>query len=520
MKKCSKKLFSMMLIVCMAICMLVGCGNEKDNETKTPNQSEKENTSSVDSSESEEKVDYSDVTLKYYLFGSTNPDDDAVYEKAKEIVRDKLGCNIEIIVVESGEYASKMQVLSAANEPFDVVFTSNWANSYYDNVYDGNFVALDDLLDTVPDLVDMMPEYYWTGATVDGKIYAVPNQQIAARAPGLMIPTRNIELLNLDASDYNIKDCTDYLEYLKIVENYLVALNEVTGTYATAKELWSEGVQIFGFETLVSTKNPGAVMYNSEEPLKVVNQYKSQEFVDYIKARREWQQKGLVQPEVTNTRELETFIESEGAIPSLEVIGTYKPGVEQEVSDTSGYPCTMLVNTTPYLTTGATISTMNAVSATSEYPELALKFIELLNTDKELYNLLSFGIEGLNYAKLGENTIVTSSNNRYYQPNWAIGCVYNSYLYEAQDEDIWEETKEINDSSINSPLLGFSPNLENIQVEIAGCTAVVEEYYSMLVYGVVDVDEVYPEFIEKLDAAGVDKIISELQSQIDAWLAE
>ena len=38
--------------------------------------------------------------------------------------------------------------------------------------------------------------------------------------------------------------------------------------------------------------------------------------------------------------------------------------------------------------------------------------------------------------------------------------------------------------------------------------------------GLVDPETAIPEFVEKLEASGIDKIIAEKQSQLDAWAAE
>ena len=39
-------------------------------------------------------------------------------------------------------------------------------------------------------------------------------------------------------------------------------------------------------------------------------------------------------------------------------------------------------------------------------------------------------------------------------------------------------------------------------------------------YGTVVLDTVYPEFLKALESAGIDKIITENQKQLDEWLAQ
>ena len=49
--------------------------------------------------------------------------------------------------------------------------------------------------------------------------------------------------------------------------------------------------------------------------------------------------------------------------------------------------------------------------------------------------------------------------------------------------------------------------------------ALFSKYLTQLEYGTVDLDTTYPEFLDALDKAGINKIIEENQKQLDAWLA-
>ncbi|MCD6519221.1 MAG: DUF3502 domain-containing protein [Anaerolineae bacterium] len=49
-------------------------------------------------------------------------------------------------------------------------------------------------------------------------------------------------------------------------------------------------------------------------------------------------------------------------------------------------------------------------------------------------------------------------------------------------------------------------------------TATTEEYKDM-VYGLLDFEKILPEYIDRVKKAGADKVIAELQRQIDEWKA-
>lgn len=455
------------------------------------------------------------VNLKWYVLQtSANADPTGAFSEAQKLVKEKLGYNLELIPIEAGDYSSKMQMLYSSGETFDISFNSNWLNNYYQNVSKGALMPLDDYLRETPDLYNSIPEYWWDAVRVNGKIYGVPNQQIATRSTCFLIPKKNAELLGLDMTDSN-EIMTDYKEILNKIEDYLVKVKEATGTYTKCSGIWSEGINAFGMEEAIGLQLPGAVSLDSEGKPKVINQYETEEFKYYINKRREWVEKGLIQPETEDKRPKNDFLKDGNVYPFLLKAATYKPGLEAEVSGET--EMVVFIRTKDYLTNSGTGSTLNCISATSKHPLEALKLLEYVNTEKDFINLITYGVEGVNYNKVGENKVEKIPNKTTGCENWSIGCVYNSYLRAAQDDDTWERTREINDNSEKSPLLGFNPNHDKIKSQITACQSAVDEFFQTLDYGLLDAEDTYKKFITKLNAAGVDEVIKETQRQIDEW---
>ena len=206
----------------------------------------------------------------------------------------------------------------------------------------------------------------------------------------------------------------------------------------------------------------------------------------------------------------------------VETGGTYKPGVEgdlaAQIAGSKASDWSTVTFGEPYLGSNQGAGTMHAISKTSKNPERAMMLLELVNTDKELYNLLCFGIEGKHYNKTDENHVAPIENSTY-NPNidWEFGCQFNAFYKEGVKDGTWEETKRLNEEAKPSPVLGFSFDAEPVKSEIAKCQSVVQEYVPLLATGSVDLDTYYPEFIEKLETAGSEIIVAELQSQIDEW---
>lgn len=479
-----KKKIALLLILVMAISLFAGCGNKdgaKDGE----------------------------ITLRWYARLNKESDSEEVFKLASEMAKEKIGVNLDIIALE--DYDSKISVVNASGEDFDIVYTSSAVNNIYQNVADGNLLALDDLLPKyAPKLWEEVGEDIWDGIRINGKIYAVPNQQIFARAPGFMIPTQNIELLGLDVEEMKTWTLKDY-------EKYLQAIKDKTGSYGYVATTWGNGgSQLYGFEQVLGSDLPGAIRYEDDNPV-IVNQYETEEYKEHISIRADWVKKGLAAPMEVTESDVTKYVKGEGeVIPWLMFMNTYKPGVEEEYKKNFGIDVTVVTQSEPLLNSYGLVATMAAINSDTRYPEKAVEFLELLNTDKEFYNLLVYGVEGKHYTKIDDNHIELSTDNPYAQPAWATGNTFNGYLLPGAQDDMHEATKAINDSAKRSPILGFTPDQEPIKLETANCKAVLSEY-TALALGILDTEESYKEFIDKLKVAGVDKLIDNLNEQLAAW---
>lgn len=448
------------------------------------------------------------VTLKIHTPIPEQTDSDAVMEALNEYTKEKIGVEVEY-VFHGGSYGDKIQTIIASGEEYDACFTSNWLNPYNTNVAKGAFVDVKDMIpEAAPGLLEVIPEYMWTAATINGGVYAVPNQQIVARQIGALMPKEYVEGTGTDLA--SIKTLTDMGDYAqKAFDQYGAKVGGVNVAQAA---------DYCGYEYISDYMAAGAIKMDDEKA-QVVNLYATDEWENMLNELVDLNEKGLLDGECGYMAE---YSESQRVAKKTSAYysGTYKPGVEAEESARAGYDCVMATAATePYISTGSVVATMYGISATSKHPEETLKYLELVNTDPYVMNLISYGIEGKHYNKTGENTISLIDNSGYsHGQSWAVGNVFNTYVLEGQPEDVWEQTKALNDSAKASPILGFTFDPEPVKMEITNVSKVVKEYES-LVGGELPVEETNAEFLEKLEVAGVDTVIAEMQSQIDAFLA-
>ena len=511
-----KRALALALAVLMMMAIFTGCGKEAA-PAEAPAAEAKEEAAAPAAEAKEEAAapaEKSDEIVKIKLVTRCGswPDQDKVQEEMNKILREKIGVEIELGFIGLGEYDENVKTMMAGGDEMDIVFTSNFANDYYSAVAKGAFLPLDDLLkEYAPQAYANVPEKFWDAIRVDGKIYGFINYQITAGQNGLMYRPDLAEEFGFDPSTVKkVEDIEPYLAAAKAKDPSIIPLEmSKDGIFSWLKNY-------YGFDQIGDKTMPGTVRFG-EEKLTVTNIFASPEFEEHCKLMRDWYQKGYF---IADAATFTSLADQRKTGRIAAAINPIKPGIEAEITVNYANPMKVVPLDTPVATTTNCTNTMNAIMRTCKHPEKAMQLLELLNTDVELNNLLNFGIEGVHYKKVSDNQIELLPDSGY-QPNraWTFETAFLSYYLPGQETDIWEQTKKMNEEAVCAPTVGFTFNPEKVSSEIAQCASVYEEFAPSLITGSVDPAEVLPQFLEKLNAAGAEKIIAEEQAQLDAWLA-
>jgi len=445
------------------------------------------------------------VTLIWHYFQpKAQPDLQLVEDAVNEITQTKINATIKLQPFDGGEYEDKMNTIVSAGDNFDIAFTANWMFNYSNNANKGAFVPLDELIERHgPHLKTMMPEWMWEDTKVQGQIYGVPTYQIAAKSVGILLQKRFVDKYKLDLGTIRkYEDLEPFFAQLKENEPDIVPW----GT----RNFFSGS--LYGFDDDTAAKVRVGDSSNT-----IVDYAFTPEYEAYLRLARSWYEKGYIHPDIATMKNPEEELLNKGLVAAA-LDPTSKPGGEVEERAKWGNNELVSVRLTEPTFTGVT-SGLNAISRTSKNPERALMFLDLVNSDSELYNLLSYGIEGKHYAVTGPNAIRIDASSGY-APNvpWVMGSVFNGYLLEGQAPDTWERTKQMNESAKVSSYFGFTFNEEPVLTEIASNDAVWDKYGAGLESGTLDPDKYLPELRDKLKQAGSEKLLLEKQNQLNEWL--
>lgn len=454
------------------------------------------------------------VTVSYTYPGTVFKDVGLVEAELNKLLGPKINTNIKLNPIDWGAFDEKMKLAFAAGEECDIVFTAPWINNYIQNIANGNLLALDDLLQKEgAGLWASMPPTTWDAARVDGKIYGVINQQIFVKPFGFTVRKDLAEKYNLDVTTIaKYEDLEPFIQAVKAGEPDVTPLSGAGNwTFETA-----------GFDPIISQEVPVAIRFDDKE-MKVFNSAATPEFQASAELARRWYEAGYTPKDKIEEADAQAMWKAGKFAMSMP--GVVKPGGEIESSQRFGQPVLMHSVTQPFLTTAGTTATLNGICRTSKNPDRAMLVLNELNTNVEVYNLLSKGIEGSHWdwADKDAKVIKPGPNNADYNPNtdWEFGNQFNAYYIDPEQAKLnaWEATYKLNNDSPPSAALGFNFNPEPVKTELANLAAVVKEFEPPLTGGMVDPATALPEYLKRLDEAGLQTVLAEAQKQLSAWAA-
>ncbi|WP_010277730.1 ABC transporter substrate-binding protein [Paenibacillus senegalensis] len=450
----------------------------------------------------------------YYPQWSTQPDLQSVEDAVNKITKEKINATIKMNPIDGGSYSQKLNTMVASNEKFDIAWTSFWSFDYAQNARKGAFAELDDaMLDKyAPNLREILPDVVWQALKVDGKTYGILNYQTITNREGFLIQKKYVDKYGIDPEAIKeVKDMEPFYEKIKADEPDTIPFSMTRGGKFTGMKISFNNMELISNHALIG-------IYRDDAELRVVDVATTPEYKEYLDLMHSWYKKGLINQDAPMLKSDKENLKV-GKVASF-FHNVLKPGREQEEKTSfGGNDVVAIPITDPFVGTDTIIQSMQAISKTSENPERALMFLDLLNSDPELLNLVAFGIEDKHYTKIGDNTVRTIPDGGY-DPNqtWVFGNGFISYLREGQEQEIRDQTLEENESADSSPILGFAFDPELVLTEIANIQAVGDQYGPPLNTGAVDPDEKLEEFITKRKTAGIDKIVEEAQRQLDEWI--
>lgn len=497
-----KKKLSMALALLLTLTLIISaCGGNNNNASNGTSSNTNSGNDGASNTSNEEPVE-----LIWYTIGTPQKDVELVNEEINKYTSEKIGVTIDMNMLDWGDYTQKMQVMTASGEPMDIMFSASWAFDYVQNARKGAFYELDELLTTHGQgIVDALDPAFLEGSKVDGHNYGVPaNKELPAQE----VWRFNKQLLDkysLDISNVNtLESLEPLLQTIKENEPNVIPL-------AIIKDY----MPLANVDYLIE-KMP-MVVYLDTEDYKVMNVLETPEMQQALDTMHKYYNAGYI---ATEAATMDTMSDAHSTGMWFTDRAATQPLADNAWSASLGYPIVSTPASDAYIYNWSVMGSLQTISANSEHPEKAMEFLNLLNTDPYLRNLVDSGIEGVHYEMISDNVMKNLPESKNYDmPTFSLGNHMILNLNDGDPENKWDEFKKFNDAGKPAPLLGFNFDTSNVTTEIASLQNVMAEYWSPLMTGTVDPNEYLPRAIEKLNEAGLEKVIAEAQSQLDEWRA-
>lgn len=518
MKRFQKSLSLAVSGVLLISIMLGGCGETKQQSTQAlPKEESAAGEADTNSNPAADEIAKGEtVVLDWYIGGTPQEKQEDVFAEINKILVEKLNIQVNFHYIDFGNYGQQMQMLMTSGEKIDMMFTSNWANDFYSDVSKGAYqeISMDMIQEYGPDIIKEVPEGAWTAGMIDNKVYAIPNIQVLARWPAILLQKKYADKYNFDTSSpKNLEDFTPLLEEIAKNETDIYPIRLIKNSGVLSFYISKMGLEYF------SETNPLGIRI-ADPNLEVVNLYETEEMKDFLNLLREWYNKGIIRKDAASVTDMSGEYKN-GKVASIFAVNN--PDMVADQAAQQGLtPEDMVVVTLsdPYLATASVVSTMTAINAQSPYvKECIMVLNEFFNAeDSRVQNLLSFGIEGINYNKVEEDLIEVIPNTGYYENcGWAHGSLFTCYRTNSRQPAWYPAGPDINSNATVSPMMGFSFDSTPVKNELAQVAAVMDEFVPSLQTGSADVDTTLEQMNEKLEQAGLETLKAEIQKQLDAW---
>lgn len=434
-----------------------------------------------------------------------------VQEALNAYSAEKIGVTCDFRFYDSNQIA----LVSQTGEYFDIAFTSDYWNDFQTGLSAGMFRDLKDDLDDYPALRDSVLDNAWPSVTADGGIYAIPHMKDIA-----------YEVFWILNTDYfiNRKGFPKETEIpFEEIEPYLEAYKQdypddypIKVSYGGLTSWQSDLVDWLNLNYLIGLEWEAQ---GTDGEYTVKSALEIPAWQERLRTIHRWYQTGYINPDAAVT---ESMPRSQAGVVQS---GQGWFGAESIWANAVRKPVYIARFDGPDLSTSSVRGALTAVSSFTPHYREALALIQLMNTDPVYRETARYGIEGKHYVRNSDGTVTRTERGAtnmaveaYTEGHYTLGALEASSFPEVPtDVRQWEKAMERYAHARTSAAMGFIPDITPVESECLAIRQVIEEYRRELYTGTSDPDTVIPVMLSRMREAGLDRILSEFQRQLDAW---
>lgn len=301
-------------------------------------------------------------------------------------------------------------------------------------------------------LKDYVSDVFMDSIKIDGATYAVPNNRTIGEYTYMLVNKELLAKYYYDISSLNsLVDCEAFLADIARFESGVVPIHGSPDLYNVL--YWDIDPETLEINTdkfsIIGTTYSTTASFGTQ--VQFTSLFASKKaFREQLLSNKLYEELGYFKSDVADDATCAIKIVSGGA------------ELEKIYADT--YHMVMLES--PHADTEDLFESMFAVGGYSNEVSRSMEIITYINTNKELRNILQYGIENVNYT-LDENGQVTyTENNKYWMDITKTGNSFIAYTMAGTDPDVWEYGMKQNRDATVDMILGFSIKDADVDVEV------------------------------------------------------
>ncbi len=520
-------MYRMKRLTCLALALtlvvglaLSGCGAGSQNGAATTGQQDTAAVTAADITTAPAAPALEPYELNCYFLAPQCKDVPLVQEEVSKLLKEKINATIKLNYLWWDSYQDRQKLFVASGDQIDTMFSPSWWG-YANFAAQKAWLPLDDLLATYgKDIIANINPAYLKAPVLDGVLYGIPTGKDMFGTGGVLVNKAMADKYGFDFS--TVKTPADFEPMLKTIKEKEPGIVPFLSTKGDHTSYFTQDFLVH----IAQTEVPVGYV-KTEGDIKICNLMETEEYKKIAYLSEDWYKKGYINKDVATLQDGMPIKKAQKAFMWAEQL---KPGKADEMKAQLGYDLIQVDGYSGiqhFATTGDLTNSMLVISRNSKNPERAMMFLNLLFIDKQLKNLLDWGIENKHYKKIGENQIdfadgVTAETSGYTGlAQWAMGgSQFLDYLWANESPDKWEKMQEFNNSAIADKALGWTYSQEAVKTEVSALATVGKSHGEPIGEGIVSYDKYYPKMKTAMEKAGVKAMIDDAQKQLDKYLAD
>ena len=457
----------------------------------------------------------------WLVAGTEGPDNGEVLDKVISRIKEETGLTVEFKYIDDSQYDLQF----SSGEPFDLVWAPDW-KGYWQNVEKGAFAEIteEDFKKDAPYIWKNGKKYLDTGK-YEGKYYSIvgmrdyaPDRILVAR--GDLMDKYGIDALN------TIEDVNDYLYSVKndsTNDGALLPFNAPGNAPWMIFNLWASD---WGWGGVGSLSFGEHIYYDTDEDYqKLFVAIDKPETVQFSKDVKKWYDDGIFSKSVLSN---ETSAEEALKNGKSALAWTSNPSSAntlykelQKDERTKNYDVRFYSMYSRQQRMYGYMNSGTSINAKSKNKSGALKVMNAVYANKDIYRLILEGIEGKHYEFTENGGFVDLNTDGAYQPpvtSFTNDAYKTTTDYEypyAKDLEAELAGKSLEDPLVNC-VVAAPDEIAVIKTQLS---EVFSEYCYARMYGNVDnVEKAIANEKKALKAAGIDKWLKHNQKCVDEYV--